>query len=331
MQTLFLLSEFDAAQAVALALLVSCLIDHIWGEPAAKWHPVVWMGQYLDFVGRRIVPVYRDALVINFKSIVWQSLLGSVTWLLAAISLVWLALQAQYLLASLDWPWRGLILGILLKPLFSWRMLRDEVRAVEMALQLSINAGRARLARLVSREVNQLNTDEVRESAIETLAENLNDSFISPLLWFLVAGLPGAVLYRFANTADAMWGYRGVRGGRCWTWAGMWAARADDVLSWPGARCTAIFMYWGQTQWPDYRLGVEAGKTTSPNGGWPMAAMALLLDIRLTKPGVYVLHEGGSAPDDTHIKCAIEVCERAICCWFGVAAGFLLGSVWMKT
>ncbi|MFS2055857.1 CobD/CbiB family cobalamin biosynthesis protein, partial [Variovorax sp. CT11-76] len=120
----------------------------------------------------------------------------------------------------------ALLLGLVLKPLFAWRMLRDEVLAVEAALGESLEAGRARLARLVSRDVSQLGEREVRESAIESLAENLNDSLVAPLFWFLLFGLPGAALYRFANTADAMWGYRGERGGRDWTWAGKWAARA---------------------------------------------------------------------------------------------------------
>ena len=95
-------------------------------------------------------------------------------------------------------------------------MLRDEVAAVEAALAESLDAGRARLARLVSRDVAALERREVRESAIESLAENLNDSVVAPLFWFVLLGLPGAALYRFANTADAMWGYRGVRGGRDW-------------------------------------------------------------------------------------------------------------------
>ena len=90
-------------------------------------------------------------------------------------------------------------------------MLHDEVLAVEAALQSGLPAGRARLARLVSHDTAQLTSGEVRESAIESLAENLNDSVIAPLLWFVLLGLPGAALYRFANTADAMWGYRAAR------------------------------------------------------------------------------------------------------------------------
>ena len=98
-----------------------------------------------------------------------------------------------------------------------------------------LEPARRRLARLVSRDVIALDASQVRESAIETLAENLNDSVVAPLFWFAVAGLPGAVVYRFANTADAMWGYRGA----VMEWAGKWAARADDLLSWLPARLTA--------------------------------------------------------------------------------------------
>ena len=136
----------------------------------------------------------------------------------------------------------ALLLGLALKPLLAWRMLRDEVLAVEAALARSLAEGRTRLTHLVSRDVRALDEGAVRESAIESLAENLNDSVVAPLFWFLLLGLPGAALYRFANTADAMWGYRGERHGRVWEWAGKWAARADDVLSWLPARITALLL-----------------------------------------------------------------------------------------
>jgi len=180
----------------------------------------------------------------------------------------------------------ALLLGVALKPMLAWRMLRDEVRAVEQALGQGLDAGRAQVARLASRDTRALDATQVRETAIETLAENLNDSVMAPLFWFAVAGLPGAVLYRYANTADAMWGYRGA-----WEWAGKWAARADDVLSWLPARLTALALWPGATQWRALRR--EAGRTASPNGGWPMGAMALALGVRLGKPGVYVLNVGG--------------------------------------
>jgi adenosylcobinamide-phosphate synthase len=125
------------------------------------------------------------------------------------------------------------------------------------------------------------------------LAENLSDSVIAPLFWFALFGLPGAAVYRFANTADAMWGYRGR-----WEWAGKFAARADDVLNWIPARMTAIaLLLMGPNRMTlALRLPGEAARTTSPNSGWPMGALALSLNVRLRKPQVYALNANGSAP-----------------------------------
>ncbi|MBY0574553.1 MAG: cobalamin biosynthesis protein [Undibacterium sp.] len=334
------------AESIALAIVISWLIDRYLGEPNVAWHPVVWMGHYLNYCGQGIAPkaseaanevaneveneVAKDETVkINIRHIAKQFLTGVLAWLFAAILLAWGALQLQHMIATLAWYWQGILLGVLLKPLFSWQMLRDEVVAVETALQNSLNAGRDQLARLVSREVKQLQAHEVRESAIETLAENLNDSVISPMFWFVLAGLPGVLLYRFANTADAMWGYRGERGGRIWTWAGKWAAHADDFLSWPGARFSALLMYLSRAQFPDCRLWREAKKTSSPNGGWPMGAMALILNIRLSKSGVYILNVNGTEVDHTHIALAVGLCEKAIWWWFGSVGLFLFGIHWI--
>ena len=103
--------------------------------------------------------------------------------------------------------------------------------AVETALARDLPQGRAQVARLCSRDVSRLDATGVRETALETLAENLNDAWVAPLFWFAVAGLPGAWAWRAANTLDAMWGYRGR-----WEWAGRCAARADDLLAWLPAR-----------------------------------------------------------------------------------------------
>jgi adenosylcobinamide-phosphate synthase len=181
-----------------------------------------------------------------------------------------------------------------------------------------LEAGRARLRFLVSRDVRNLPASAVRESAIETLAENLSDSVLAPLLWFAVLGLPGAACYRFANTADAMWGYPGVYQGRNWAWAGKWAARADDVLNWIPARLTAlVLLLVGGRQgavlaWQWRVLRREARRTVSPNSGWPMAAMALLLGIALRKPGVYVLHAQGRVAVANDTARALQLAGRAV-------------------
>src|SRR6267154_1537784 len=197
------------------------------------------------------------------------------------------------------------LLGVLLKPLFAWRLLYEEVAAVERALADSLAAGREQLRRLVSRDTAVLTPTEVRESAIETLAENLNDSLIAPLFWFVLGGLPGAALYRFANTADAMWGYHGR-----WEWAGKWAARTDDVLSYVPARLTVVLIAIATWHWPS-GLRQIARVTPSPNGGWPMGMLALALNVRLSKPGVYVLNFDGEPAVDRHLWAALRTCKRA--------------------
>ena len=279
----------------AMALLMAVWLDRLVGEPPERVHPVVWMGKVLRWWGERLAPLSpraADWKCFWSAALVWCALAAMVVaffW-----GLQWAALQLHWLLATA-------LVALLLKPLFAWRMLCDEVLAVEAALARSLPEGRERLARLVSRDVAQLDALQVRESAIESLAENLNDSVVAPLFWFALLGLPGAALYRFANTADAMWGYPGMRGGRYWQWAGKWAARADDVLSWLPARITALLLALTVRGLPLRTLARQARKTPSPNSGWPMAAMSMALGVRLAKPGVYVLNGKGrdAGPLDT--------------------------------
>ncbi len=293
------------AQAMMpLALLVALAVDRLLGEPPARVHPVVWMGAWLRMAGKRLAGLRPFAAFTG----------GAVAWVLAALPLAWGAwcLQAQILRTFETWA-AVLLLGLLLKPMLAWRMLCDEAMAVEDALAISLDAGRGRLSRLVSRDVTSLTETEVRESAIESLAENLNDSVVAPVFWFVLLGLPGAVVYRFANTADAMWGYRGERNGQDWEWAGKWAARTDDVLSWLPARITALLMALaGATLRSMGTIRREAARTPSPNSGWPMAAMAVLLGVRLSKSGVYVLNEGAGNAEVMHMSMAVRLSARAV-------------------
>jgi adenosylcobinamide-phosphate synthase len=292
------------AEWVLLACVpaLALAIDRVLGEPPVRWHPVVWMGRWLAWLGARVAPPAEPGGA-NARGF-WP---GTLAWCVSAAVVVLLAWGLQaWILTQPAWL-ATLALALLLKPLLAWAMLHDEVLAVERALLDSLGSGRQRLARLVSRDVAVLDADQVRESAIESLAENLNDSLVAPLFWFVLLGLPGAALWRFANTADAMWGYRGERAGRDWRRAGAWAARADDVLAWLPARLTALLI--GATGrlrgWS--RLPGEARRTPSPNGGWPMAAMGLALDVRLGKPGVYGLNAAGRAPQGADLvrACAI--------------------------
>jgi adenosylcobinamide-phosphate synthase len=266
-----------------VSIVLALLIDRWWGEPQARLHPVVWMGHYLRLAGKGLPD--RGRTMAFF--------LGTAYWLAGAALVAAAYAYAGVLLARLP-LWLNLLLtAVLLKPLFALRMLLGEVAAVEQALTQNIESGRARLAMIVSRDTAQLDSSEVRESALESLAENLSDSVIAPLFWFAIFGLPGAAVYRFANTADAMWGYRGR-----WEWAGKFAARTDDLLNLLPARITALgLLLAGPNRLALLRrLPREAERTASPNSGWPMGALALSLNVRLRKPRVYTLNANGSAP-----------------------------------
>lgn len=316
---------------LAVAVPVALAVDRWWGEPPVRWHPVVWMGNALERLGHWSAPVVGS----HEGAVTGPFVRGALAWLCLALVVCAVAFALQALLLQGPAWVQVLLLGLCLKPLLAWRMLRTEVAAVDVALEQSLQAGRERLSWLCSRDVSQLTEIEVRETAIETLAENLNDSVVAPVFWFLVAGLPGAALYRMANTADAMWGYRGERQGRVWTWAGKWAARADDVLSWLPARLTAGLLWvasrdagTASTQWRN--LPREAAATPSPNGGWPMATMALALGVRLGKPGVYVLNANGVEPESRHVGQAVRLAGRVVGC-LAVLCILASLSIWIGT
>jgi adenosylcobinamide-phosphate synthase len=333
----------------AVTLLLALLVDRYCGEPPVRLHPVVWMGNYLGWAGARlqrglssaasvVVSASNTPLAVGKEAADYKAFwLGALYWsggvALFTVAAVWLE-QAVWAAgrwvavavavageAMADWlavTVAAVLLALLLKPMLAWAMLQAEVLAVEGALSESLQAGRERLSWLVSRDTSALSEAQVRESAIESLAENLNDSVVAPIFWFVLLGLPGAVAYRFANTADAMWGYKGVYKGQNWEWAGKWAARVDDVLNWLPARLTGLLLAWTCGVKPS-DLFREALKTPSPNSGWPMAAMALALHIHLGKPGVYVLNPDGSEPRAEHTRQAVVYASKVLLALIPVA------------
>jgi len=309
----------DSVWVLSGALLMAFAVDRCLGEPPVPLHPVVWTGNYLNWAAKQLrpdaSPDVRDLKTFWLAAAFWWA--GAAFVLTVTCALQWAAFQLPWVLAAL-------LLGLALKPMLAWAMLRSEVQAVETALGQSLDAGRERLAMLVSRDTTNLTESEVRESAIESLAENLNDSVVAPIFWFVLFGLPGAAVYRFANTADAMWGYRGLRYGVNWEWAGKWAARADDVLSWVPARITALLLKL-LSQGVDFKnLSLEARKTPSPNSGWPMAAMALALNIRLQKPGVYALNSSGRPPEPKDAVLTLKKSSRVVVAAFLFAQSAIL-------
>ena len=156
-------------------------------------------------------------------------------------------------------------------------------------------AARAGAARdLVSRDTSELDASELSGAAIQSLAENLSDSVVAPLLAYAAGGLPAAAAYRALNTADAMWGYRTPE----LLYRGRAAARADDVANLIPARLTALCIA-ARSPHPRAALRIalrDHALAPSPNGGWPMAAMAGGLGVRLAKRGSYDLNARRALP-----------------------------------
>ena len=261
------------------------LLD-LLGEPPNRYHPVAWFGRLAGTLEARF-----------HQPSVWRGALLALFLLALAFGLgAGLARAA----AGLPPAVAALLLALFLKPTFALRGLLDAVFEVERALGRSLDEGRERLARIVSRRVADLGPAEVRMAAIESLAENLSDALVAPLFSYLLLGLPGAYLYRAANTLDAMWGYPTPR----YRAFGRFSARADDLLNLIPARLTAFLLLAPRFHLVP-KLFQEARRTPSPNAGWPMAAMALWLGVRLEKRGVYVLNPGGRLPGPADLERAL--------------------------
>ena len=285
-------------RSAELALAVA--LDASLGEPPLRWHPVVWMGRLIDALEQHLpAPDPADA-----AAPARARRRGAVAAGLGAA----LVAATAALVARLPWPVRSVALWTLL----SGRLLLSEVAAVERALAGGgVEAGRARVAWLVSRTTDTLTVPQVRAAAVQTLAENTTDGWVATLWWWSLAGLPGAAVHRWADTLDSRWGYRDdERRDR-----GRAAARTDDVLAWLPARLTGL-LWRGRV---DGALRTEAGRVPSPNGGWTMGAAALATDSRLEKPGAYVLHPDGRTPDRATVVDALHDARRVMATSAGLA------------
>lgn len=275
--------------SVPLALALDLL-----GEPPAPLHPVVWMGRFLNAArGRWQAAAPPD-----------QRREGAAWWAVGALACAGAGALAQRL------PGGWVTQGVALKPLLARRALFAAVGEVHAAL-LTDNLPEARRLlgwHLVSRDTAGLPASEVAGAAIESLAENLSDSVVAPLLWFRVGGLPLAALYRYANTADAMWGYRTP----ALEHAGKVAARADDALNLAPARLTALCTLLASGGRGAGVWARDRRNTASPNAGHPMGAFAGALGVRLDKRGVYVLNAAGRVPEVRDLPRALTLARRTL-------------------
>jgi adenosylcobinamide-phosphate synthase len=295
--------------SLAALLAAAMLLDALTGEPRWLWsrlpHPAVLMGRAVDWADRRFNKGER------------RRARGA-----AALALLCLGAGAAGLaLAALPGGPLWQLLGAAI--LLAQRSLVQHVAEVAAALRQSPEAGRAAVALIVGRDTADMDAPATARAAIESAAENLSDGVIAPAFWFLVAGLPGMMVYKLVNTADSMIGHRTPRH-EAFGWA---AARLDDGLNWLPARLTALLL-WGLHGAPGrWRALVrDARQHRSPNAGWPEAAMAAALDVALAGPRSYdgrmrdfpfVHPEGRRDAGPAEIEAAVRALWRA---WLGALA-----------
>jgi adenosylcobinamide-phosphate synthase len=281
----------------AFAGAAALAIDAALGEPPARLHPVVAMGSLLAAARRRSRAQGRAGQLAEGAAAVAS---------VAGIS----ALAATVTLRALRRLPRGAALAGeagALSTLLALRGLRVAVAGVREALDAGdIEAARVLAARdLVSRDTADLDASELSGAAIQSLAENLSDSVVAPLLAYAAGGLPAAAAYRALNTADAMWGYRTPE----YLYRGRAAARADDLANVVPARLTALLIALrSPRRGAAVRIALrDHGLAPSPNGGWPMAAMAGGLGVCLAKRESYAFNADAPAPAAADIGRALEV------------------------
>jgi adenosylcobinamide-phosphate synthase len=267
--------------------LVAIVIEAMIGYPDAVYrrigHPVTWMGRFISWCDRR----WNSAADSPRRSRAF----GVLTLVLLVAGPIAGGLAIVIVLDRLLPGLVSLIVcGMLGSSLLAQRSLDQHVRAVAVGLETGgLAAGRQAVSQIVGRDVRALDEAAVCRAAIESLAENFSDGVVAPLFWMVVAGLPGGLAYKAVNTADSMIGHKTERH----LWFGWAAARCDDLVNLPASRLTSLWLVLAAIplgQSPRGALATvwrDASHHRSPNAGWPEAAMAGALDIRLSGPRIY--------------------------------------------
>lgn len=297
------------AGAMAVAMSVDALLG--WPDPlfARIGHPVTWLGRLIDFLDKNC---NRSSASAGLRRAAGAAAALIVITLATAAALV-----VQSLLVS-EWS-RMFVAGILAWPLVALRSLYDHVAVVALALQSgNIETARLAVARIVGRDPSGLDEAGIARAAIESLAENASDGVVAPVFWGALFGLPGIVGYKAINTLDSMIGHRTIRH-EAFGWA---AARIDDFANFVPARLTG-FLFAVVAQLPSAAwscMAQDARRHRSINAGWPEAAMAGALGVRLSGPRVYQgsaaaepwLNEGARDPRAEDILAGLKLYRRAM-------------------
>ena len=270
----------------AIAIILGWIADKMWGDPASLPHPVVYFGKAIAWGEHRLNKGRHRRL----KGGVLAVMLILMTFLLT-----WGILHLVRSIEQFGTPLAIALEAVLIFYCLAGTTLIKEVKDVFRALDRSLDEGRTQVARIVGRDTSQLDAQEIRKAALETLAENLSDGVIAPLFWLLLLGVPGMMTYKMVNTLDSMIAYRTER----YRLFGTVAARIDDVANWLPARLTALLMaiagIFIHPKDKNHRSLPQMLKFifhygpqhASPNSGWPEAALAGILNCRFGGPHIY--------------------------------------------
>jgi adenosylcobinamide-phosphate synthase len=292
--------------ALVLKLAAGMAIDHALGEPR-RWHPLVGFGRWASWLEARLRPLLGLTRA------------GVLAWALAVLPWVVVAWLLRGLHPLMAW---GVDIGLLYFALGA-RSLAEHADAVAKPLAAGdLEAARAQVGRMVSRSTATLSATDVARAGTESVLENGNDAVFGALLWFCLLGGPGALLFRLANTLDAMWGYRTPR----YLEFGRAAARIDDALNWLPARLTALtYALLGRTRVALRCWRTQAPAWDSPNAGPVMAAGAGALEVELGGAAWYhgELEQrptlgAGPPPNAGSLRQAVRLLQSGMLSWLAV-------------
>ena len=322
-----------------LIIVVALLLDAVLGEPK-RFHPLIGFGRLATAVERwlnRRTPARMSNSVYPLPLRERERERGAISPKFGGILAVLLMLAPPTLLAASTslTPIEPVLDAIVLYLAIGWRSLKSHAQPIHDALTArELARAREHVGMIVSRDTAAMQETDVSKAAVESVLENGNDAIFGAIFWFLIAGAPGAVVYRLANTLDAMWGYRSERY-REFGWA---AARLDDVLNFVPARLTALSyalagvftgrMVTALRCWRD-----QGRRWKSPNAGPVMAAGAGSLGLALGGPAWYhgALQQrpalgAGRAPQANDIDRALKLIDRSLAIWvIALGGGTLLG------
>lgn len=310
----------------ASIMLVALLADALAGWPRRLFdvvgHPVTWLGQMIGALDTRFN--------MSSSSPKRSRALGAAA-LVAVVAVATLpAALLQWALSDLTFGW--LCIGLLAWPLVAARSLHEHVSEVLTQLTRGdLTNARNAVAMIVGRDVTWLDEPGIARATIESLAENTSDGVVAPLFWGALLGLPGIAAYKAVNTLDSMIGHKTERHAD-FGWA---SARFDDLMNLIPARLTGLLVALasGAPRRAFVAMMRDHAKHRSPNAGYPEAAMAGGLGVRLSGPRIYHdhiadepwLNEGAADPDAKTLARALAVYRRCLL----ILAVLLLGLAWL--